>query len=195
MRKHPPTQVSGCFFSAREKALLGALIRQGADYEADNRPGGNGCQNSISAIVIVDPVIPMRRVIQSPIIIVAYDDRIGVITVMSADMVARHIVTIIHVSEGRSRVVIERTVSTPIIGPRRVVPEIVPTILVAIVIAIVVPAIIPVEIPVVTIVPVVIVMPIVAVITMAIITMAVMPVVMAIITTGIAVALIVATIV
>ena len=190
MRKHPPTQVSGCFFSAREKALLGALIRQGADYEADNRPGGNGCQNSVSAIVIVDPVIPVRRVIQPPIIIVAYDDRIGVITVMSADMVARHIVAIIHVSEGRPRIVIERTVSTPIIGPRRVMPEIVPTILVAIVIAIVVPAIIPVEIPVVTIVPVVIVVSIVAVITMAI-----MPVVVAIITTGIAVALIVTTIV
>ena len=66
----------------------------------------------------MDPVIAARRVIEAPIIIVAYDDCIGVIAVMASDIVARHVVAIIHVSERWPRVVIEWAVSTPIMGAR-----------------------------------------------------------------------------
>ena len=113
----------------------------------------------------MDPVITVRWIIKAPIIIVAYDDRIGVVPIMTPDPVARDIAAVIDKAKGRARVIIERTVSTPIIGARRVMPEIVPTIMMAIVIAIIVAAIVPVEIAVMAIVPI---MSIIAVTVMAI---------------------------
>ena len=66
----------------------------------------------------MDPVIAVRRIIQPPIVIVSYDDCIGVIAVMAADIVARHIVAVIHISERWPRVIVERTVSSPIMRAR-----------------------------------------------------------------------------
>lgn len=152
---------------------MSGLVGEGADYETDNCSGRDGGQYGVSTIIIMDPVIAARRVIEAPIIIVSYDDRIGVIAVMTSDIIARHIMAIIHISERWPRVIIEWTVSTPVMGARRVAPEIVPTIRVAIVIAIVVTAIIPVEVPVMPIMAVVIVVPVVAIIAIALIVTAV----------------------
>lgn len=166
------------------------LIGEGADHESDNGSGCNRGENRIAAIVIVDPVIAMRRVIKAPIIIVSDDDRVRVVAVISTDIIARHIVAIIHVSERRARVIIERTVSTPVEGAGRVMPEIVPTILVPIVVAIVVAAIIPIEVSVIAIIPIVIVVPV-----MAIMAIIVVPISVPVIASRIAIALIVAAII
>ena len=102
---------------ARSCAILG-LIGEGADHETDNGSGRNRGEYRIAAIVIVDPVIAMWRVIEAPIIIISDNDCVRVVAVIAANIVARHIVAIIHVSERWPRVIVEWTVSTPIIGAR-----------------------------------------------------------------------------
>ena len=100
------------------------------------------------------PVIAVRRLIKTPIVVITDDDRIGVIAIIPANPITRDIMPVIDVPEGWPRVIIEWTVATPIIGARRVSPEIMATVIMAIVIAIMVSTIIPIEIPVVAIVPI-----------------------------------------
>lgn len=173
--KHPLNGVSGCFLGAR-----GNLVGESANHEANNGSGCDGGENGVSTVIIVDPVIAVWRVIEAPIIIVANYDRVGVIAVISANVIARHIVTIIHKPEGWPRVIVEWTVSTPVTGARRIAPEIVPTIGITIVIPVMVTAIIPVKVPVLTIVPIVV---------------AIVAVLATVITAGIAIALIIAAII
>ena len=97
---------------------MSALVGKGANHETDNGSGRDRCQHCVPTILIGDPVIAVRRIIEPPIIIVAYDDRIGVIAIMASDEIARHIVAIIHVSERWPRIIVEWTVPTPIIGAR-----------------------------------------------------------------------------
>ena len=97
---------------------MSALVGKGANHETDNGSGRDRCQHCVPTIIIVDPVIAARRIIEPPIIIVAYDDRIGVVPIMTTDPVTRDIAAVIDKAKGRARVIIERTVSTPIIGAR-----------------------------------------------------------------------------
>ena len=82
------------------------------------------------------------------------------VAVISTDPIARHIVTIVDITECRPRIIIERAMAVMIIGTRRIVPEIVPAMMAPIVITIVVTTIIVIEVTMVAIVPV---MPIVAI--------------------------------
>ena len=109
----PANGVSGCFLSAGDSAR-GGLVGEGADHEANNCPGCDGGQNGVSTVIIMDPMIAMRRVIEAPIIVITDDDRVGVIAVISANVIARHIVAIIHKSEGWPRVIVEWTVPAPV---------------------------------------------------------------------------------
>lgn len=167
-------------FVEREMACHGGLVGKGADHEPNDRTGCNRGQDSVAAIIIVDPVVSVWRFIQAPIIIVADDDRIVVVAIVPANPIARDIVAIIDEPKGWARVVVERTVSAIIEGPWRIAPEIMLPIAVAIVVAIAVAAKIPVEIPVVP------VMPIAAIVAMVIIAIAaIVPViVIAIVLTG-----------
>ena len=97
---------------AREKGALGGLVGEGADHQADDRTGGNRSQDRIAAIIVMDPVITIRRLVQAPIIVITDDDRVIVVAIMSTNPVIRHIVSVIDKPKGRPRVVMERTVST-----------------------------------------------------------------------------------
>ena len=130
------------------------LVRQSADHEADNRTGGDRGQDCVAAIIVVDPVIAIWRIIETPIIIVAYDDRVIMVAYVSTVPILGHIAAIIDIAEGRPRIIVARLMPPPIPGARRIVPEIVPTVMATIVVAIIVPAIIPVEVAVVAIMPV-----------------------------------------
>ena len=114
----PADAVQRVFLKRERDSAMSGLVGEGADYETDNRPGRDRGQYGVSTIIIMDPVIAARRVIEAPIIIVSYDDRIGVIAVMTSDIIARHIMAIIHISERWPRVIIEWTVSTPVMGAR-----------------------------------------------------------------------------
>lgn len=150
---------------AREGRAGGGLVGQSADDQANNGARGDRGEDGVATVMVMHPVIAVWRIIQAPIVIIANDDRIGVVAIMPTDPIAWHIVAIIDEAKGRPRVIIEGSVTTPVKGARRIMPEIVPTIMMAIVIAIIVTAIIPVEIAVMAI------MPIVAIIIVAVIIM------------------------
>ena len=57
------------------------------------------------------------RIIQAPIIIVADDDRIRVVAIVAANVIARYIVAIVDIPEGRPRIIAEWPVPTIIEGP------------------------------------------------------------------------------
>lgn len=134
---------------------LGAvLVGQGANNEPNDRTSGDRGEDRVAAIIVMDPVIAVWRIIETPIIIVANDDRVIMVAIISTNLIVRHIVAIIDIAEGWPRIIIERSVTTPIPGARRIVPEIVPTVMATVVVAIIVTAIIPVEIAVVAVVPV-----------------------------------------
>ena len=114
----PADAVQRVFLKRERGSAKFGLVGEGANHETNNGAGRDGCQYGVPTIIIVDPVIAVRRIIETPIIIVAYDDRIGVIAIMASDIIARHIVAIIHVSERWPRVIVEWTVSTPIRGAR-----------------------------------------------------------------------------
>lgn len=150
----------------RTTAIKEGLISQGAYDEANDGAGRNRGEDGVAAVIIMDPVIAIRRFIQAPIIVVPDDDRIGVVTVMAANPVSRYVVGIVHEAESRPRVVIEWSVTTIVERARRIVPEIVAAVMPTIVIAIAI-AIVAVEVPVmspVTIVPIVTIVAVVAMI-------------------------------
>ena len=64
------------------------------------------------------PVIAVRRIIKTPIAIVTDYDRMIMVSVMTPDPVARDIAAIIDVPEGWPRIIVERSVTTPIEGAR-----------------------------------------------------------------------------
>ena len=66
----------------------------------------------------MDPVITIRRLVQTPIIIITDDDCVVVIAIMPANPVSRHIMAIIDEAERWPRIVIEWTVATPVEGTR-----------------------------------------------------------------------------
>ena len=161
---HPQTLGLRVVFDQRgglRQVSLSGLVGQGTDHEADNRARGNRGQDGIAAVIIVYPVIAVRRIIQAPIIIITNDDRITVVAIMAANPVTWHVIAIIHEAESWPRIIIERSVPVIIIGARRIVAEVVaapvPTVMIAIVVAIM-----SVEVAVVTPVPAVIAMSVIA---------------------------------
>ena len=157
----------------------GGLVGQGADDQANNGARGDRGENGVATVIVMHPVIAVWRIIQAPIVIVADNDRIGVVAIMPTDAIARHISAIIDEAKGRPRVIVEGAMTSPIIGARRIVPEIVPTVMMAIVVAIIVAAIIPVEIAVMAIMPIMAIMTVV-IMAIIIVSVIIMPITRAI---------------
>ena len=103
------------------------------------------------------------RIVESPVIIVADNDRIVVVAVMPANAIARRVIAIIDKIECRARIVIIWTVAAIVIRARRIIPEIVSAILMAIVMAIIMLAIIAVEIPVIAVMSVAAMVPVIVI--------------------------------
>ena len=87
-------------FSGVQRAK-GGSVRQRPNYQADNGPGGDGGENRVAAIVIMHPVIAVRRIIQTPIAIIANNDRITVVAIMTTDTIAWDIMTVIRITPDR----------------------------------------------------------------------------------------------
>lgn len=147
--------IDGCPWAfLNVQAAIGDLICQGTDHETNNGAGCDRSENRVATVIIVHPVIAMRRIIEAPIVIITDDNRIGVIAVITANPIGWDIMPVIDEPESWPRIVIERPVSTPVIGAWRIAPEVMATVIMAIMVAIMVTSIIPVEIPVVAVMPI-----------------------------------------
>ncbi len=81
---------------------LEGLVGKGADHQANDGSSGDRCENGVTAIMIVDPVVSIWRLVEAPIIIVADNDRIIVIAIVPTNTIARDIIAIIDESECRT---------------------------------------------------------------------------------------------